>query len=840
MVAAFVKNHTVAFNKAAGTTLALTLDTDVPAGNLIVCYMVYDNTATASKPLISSITKAAGETTNWVTAAGVNSISTTAGAFASAGVTYIRTTVTWTAGTYTVTLDTSTVMKAGAFQEFSGVKAAAQANGSNYSTTTTAASATSSGAPPAIGDLAVGFIFGSNVAAAMAGDTDTTGGSWSSVFGIGSTGSSAATNNFGVAQYKILTVASQQTLNNSAAMTAGNGAIIIILQQYVPPSITQAAYQFFDDTGTESGAASLAAVNTPVNGDITNGDGIGALRIRLQNTTAIAGDSFDDYQLQWEKNASGTWTNVVVPFPLAAEFDSSGTSGSGLGGANKMLGQSFLGNGRPLAKARFQLQNTGGAAVGNVTAHLYSHTGTFDSNGLPSTLLASSTTSIDAATLVTGVGGSPQYFEFDQTFTLVNGTPYYIVISGTAITSGTVFVYTAGLVGPGTTSRWNGSTWSAADPSDVKVAVYTVPTVTPTTVVAYDNPNLTGTGPTTNRLGAGTGSFQAGEVCEDGNVNDIALNASAYTELLYSLKILKADVVAGDVIRFRVLRNNATTGMTYTQVPTVNVIQTGTDWPATIADNWGSWTATSAATVDREPLSLDGFCFYADDAAPDTATALGPQNTQLQLLNTDRLIQLRILIYNSGLRTDNADWTLEWRALAGSFATLPDGAGAVPLGYADSPNVSGATVTAVSRITTGTGTFFNGDATETAVLPTVGLPAGRYTEVVWVLKFNAAYAVVGDRFFFRITRYGDTALVTPSVTTEILVTAPTWFIPTNVVATPTGSTTITVTWDTVPAATGYDIERNGVVIATDQPPSPYFDTGLSASTLYNYRVRAVG
>jgi hypothetical protein len=93
-------------------------------------------------------------------------------------------------------------------------------------------------------------------------------------------------------------------------------------------------------------------------------------------------------------------------------------------------------------------------------------------------------------------------------------------------------------------------------------------------VVPFNSANLTDGAATTNRLGAGTGSFTAGKVSEDGLVDDLGWPANNYTEVLYSLTLKKADVVHGDTLRFRVLRNGATTGFTYTQVPTIPVTKT--------------------------------------------------------------------------------------------------------------------------------------------------------------------------------------------------------------------------------------------------------------------------
>jgi hypothetical protein len=407
MVAAYVKYLGDTSNKTSGTTLGQVLQGGgSAAGNLIVASIIFDNAATASKPIVSSISKMAGETNNWVFLGAARSTSTSAGAFASGELWAIQTTVAWT-GTITVTLDTAVTQKAVLMQEFSGAQAVLRSTvGTNYSTTTTAASATTTGTAPAIGDLAIGLIFGSNVASQMAGDNDTTAGSWSAVAGLGSTGGNVATNNFGIAQYKILTAATAQTYNNQAAMTAGNGSIVAILQPIPDPAITQAAYQFFDDAGTESGAASLAALNTSVVGQLVAGDGFGVLRVRLQNTSANTGQVSDDYQLQWEKNASGTWTTVT----------------------------------------------TGG-----------------------------------------------------------------------------------------------------------------------TTVLGYNNTNLTDGGATTNRLGAGSGSFVPGKVSETGDVPNLAITGSNYTELVYALTLKAANLADADTLRFRVLRNGVTTVMTYTVTPTITI-----------------------------------------------------------------------------------------------------------------------------------------------------------------------------------------------------------------------------------------------------------------------------
>lgn len=63
--------------------------------------------------------------------------------------------------------------------------------------------------------------------------------------------------------------------------------------------------------------------------------------------------------------------------------------------------------------------------------------------------------------------------------------------------------------------------------------------------------------------------------------------------------------------------------------------------------------------------------------------------------------------------------------------------------------------------------------------------------------------------------------------------------PHNLTATPVSSSRVDLSWGNVIGASGYDIERDGVVVVEDHPSTSYEDTGLTAGTSYDYRVRAV-
>lgn len=66
-----------------------------------------------------------------------------------------------------------------------------------------------------------------------------------------------------------------------------------------------------------------------------------------------------------------------------------------------------------------------------------------------------------------------------------------------------------------------------------------------------------------------------------------------------------------------------------------------------------------------------------------------------------------------------------------------------------------------------------------------------------------------------------------------------WGPPPNFTATPVSDTQIDLSWSAVTGASGYDIERDGAVIATDATGTSYSDTGLAAGTSYSYRIRSV-
>jgi hypothetical protein len=326
-----------------------------------------------------------------------------------------------------------------------------------------------------------------------------------------------------------------------------------------------------------TGAAALAAENTAYTADVTAGDVNLLVRTRLQSTNAGVIAATDDWQLQREKNASGTWNNVVgsAVEALSDNYGSANRDDFGnIVSSASFWAQSFTGDGSFLTRAGLYLSKAA-APTGQLRMELWTHSGVFGTSGVRGSLLATSTTTTDLSTLTAGTYAW-RYVTFAGTFQLVAGTNYVLVgqpVAGAVIDSTNQVLFGCDVSAPTHPGNaQNGSTGLAVPGTDLCFEVYTTPSVG--TVVPYNSPNLTDAAATTNRLTAGTGSFVAGEISETGLVTDLGWTANNYTELLYAVTLKRADLANSDTLRFRVLRNGATTSMTYTQTPTINVTKT--------------------------------------------------------------------------------------------------------------------------------------------------------------------------------------------------------------------------------------------------------------------------
>lgn len=311
-------------------------------------------------------------------------------------------------------------------------------------------------------------------------------------------------------------------------------------------------------------------------------------------------------------------------------------------------------------------------------------------------------------------------------------------------------------------------------------------------VRAYDSPNLTdGAGAPTNRLTGGVGTFWTGPVSETGSYANYTMSSTTtFTEFLWSIVLRSADLANNDVLKFRVLRNDSTIALTYGITPqiTAKIVANIT---ATISTSWGTWTATGTATRDT---------------AASITTSWGTWATTV-----------------TGVRTTAATVTTSWGTWTATGVGAPDRAATVTSTWGNwTATALASAIEHPATATTSWGTWVSTVTGVRTTAATVTTTWGTWTGTATAVRETAATAT---------TTWGTwTATATGTVAKNV---------PQNVVATPTGKTTISVTWTTLAGATAYDIERDGLVIVSDHPASPYNDTGLTPNTLYSYRVRAV-
>jgi hypothetical protein len=135
-------------------------------------------------------------------------------------------------------------------------------------------------------------------------------------------------------------------------------------------------------------------------------------------------------QEEWMRIYDGT--NTLIDSYSETNQNSTVTISAGL--ATKMVGQSFTSNGWVLSSCKFYLRKNN-SPTGSVYAKLYSHTGTFGSTGVPSTLLATSD-AIDISTLSTSFALVTFTFTGAEKYAMVNGTNYFIVFDASAAGDG--------------------------------------------------------------------------------------------------------------------------------------------------------------------------------------------------------------------------------------------------------------------------------------------------------------------------------------------------------------------------------------------------------------------
>ena len=327
------------------------------------------------------------------------------------------------------------------------------------------------------------------------------------------------------------------------------------------------------------------------------------------------------------------WADVRPdPYLVATYATSNSDNGVFLGDATiSRQAQSFMGAGQKLKRIGVQLSKDGTpTATGNITCHLYAHTGTFNSgSSAPTgTALTSSSTIIVATSLPDGLAARQMYyFDFDETFTMVDGTPYFLVVQasgfGNASNRAAVGADTSSPGGNGVKSQFASAAWGTNTAIDL---VYEVYGPSGSTVLANGSAPVTDGAPLiASRMTGGTGAFATGAVSKDGLIDNVGWFGGDYTEFLYTLT-LDADALAdADTIRFRVLRNG--TPIISEAPPTLTVSKLAAPTQQATAALTATSTLTADATVIpyvpgefTDPSSLLGLASWydADDASTFT------------------------------------------------------------------------------------------------------------------------------------------------------------------------------------------------------------------------------
>ena len=379
-------------------------------------------------------------------------------------------------------------------------------------------------------------------------------------------------------------------------------------------TITQAAYRFYDD-GTEAGSTALAAQDTTPSVFVS---GTANLQLRMRMQTNLALSTNDDFRLQYERNASGTWENVL-PLTADAYSEENQTSSTLSLVLNLAVGQSFTGNGQQLLRASFPMLRSSGLPVESVTAELYEHTGTFGTSSLPTGAPLAVSTSKPSSAF--GILSRWEHFDFDGSYTLVNGTKYIIAIAISQASDTVKYIAVAHdttvPTHPGNrVLKSNAGTWTASATADLIFRVYTTGLTTTACVIAHESTNVIDNAATTNRLTAGSGNFVAGRSSLDGMLENFGWTANNHTEVLYTISLLQANLANSDTLRFRVLRNGIAS-LVYAQTPTIAVTAPAGPAQGTAAVSH-SWTPSAVGkagitfAIRRVFYSGTSYYYYID------------------------------------------------------------------------------------------------------------------------------------------------------------------------------------------------------------------------------------
>ena len=252
---------------------------------------------------------------------------------------------------------------------------------------------------------------------------------------------------------------------------------------------------------------------------------------------------------------------------------------------------------------------------------------------------------------------------------------------------------------------------------------------------------------TTNRstdgISDGSGSFVAGEQeDQNGTVEDHELTADNFTEHVWALDLISANLASGDFIDFRMRINGG--AMDNAVTPRITIAAFNPD-----ADKWR---------------------FY-EDGTESGSSAIAAEDTDLTSRNVDSDSQVHIrwrvqeLDGVSGATDD--EWKLRLSYNLGAFGTISASDPQVRPDTTSGLTDAGATTNrGTEGISDGTGSFVAGEQEEgNGVIETHQLTASNFTEHVWAMTLQSAGLSDGDTLDFQIAlNNADVSSVVPRIT----------------------------------------------------------------------------
>jgi hypothetical protein len=207
-------------NKTSATTLAVIATKTIPANTLVNLVLGHDNhaSATATTATLSNTPTAQAWTAK--TAAAQSGATTTAGTGVVHRVWFVRTNAAIAAGATltTITFGNAIIAKSCMCVGLQNVSTTPSTGSSTNATASTAGtpSTPTTGTAPAAGDVVMAFVTTENTS--LTGDSDTLNGSWSPMYSVSTSGSTADTNITVGMQWKQVTASAVQTFNPVGAL----------------------------------------------------------------------------------------------------------------------------------------------------------------------------------------------------------------------------------------------------------------------------------------------------------------------------------------------------------------------------------------------------------------------------------------------------------------------------------------------------------------------------------------------------------------------------------------------------------------------------------------------